>query len=64
MRSSVPVLLPWLLALPLSHGGELPRNLVPNAGFDDPARSGWSSRGRPISLDRDGAYGTPCLRVE
>jgi hypothetical protein len=38
-------------------------NLLLNPGFDDPNGRGWNARDKPITLDPQGAYQTPCLRV-
>ena len=39
-------------------------NLIVNPGFDAPDRHGWLARSEPITLDPNGPYQTPCLRVE
>jgi len=39
-------------------------NLIPNAGFDAADKHGWVAREKPITLDPNGPYMTPCLRVE
>ncbi len=62
MLRITPCLVCLLLSLAVSHGAEQ-ENLIVNPGFDDTAKSGWLARGRPITLDPEGAYGTPCLRV-
>ena len=51
-----------ILSVAVSRGAEQ-ENLIPNPGFDDPAKSGWFARGKTITLDPVGAYGTSCLRV-